>query len=77
MLFEYKTIDNEGKKVDGTIEAFSMDAAIMALQKQGLIISSIKPKKESDDDILKKIPFFNRVSNKEIVMLSRQMSTLF
>ena len=77
MLFEYKTIDNEGKKVDGTIEAFSMDAAIMALQKQGLIISSIKPKKESDGDILKKIPFFNRVSNKEIVMLSRQMSTLF
>lgn len=77
MLFLYKTINKSGEKEDGTIEAFSMDVAIASLQKRGLVISSIKPKDESDGDILKKIPFLNKVSNKDIVILSRQMSTLF
>jgi type IV pilus assembly protein PilC len=54
-----------------------MDVAIASLQRRGLAVSSIKPKDESDGDILKKIPFLNRVSNKDIVILSRQMSTLF
>jgi len=77
MLFVYKTINKSGEKEEGNIEAFSVDAAISALQKRGLIVSSVKPKDESDGDILKKIPFLNRVSNKDVVILSRQMSTLF
>lgn len=77
MLFEYKTINKEGVREEGTIESFSMDSAINSLQKNGLIVSSIKPKEEDSDDILRKIPFFNKVSNKEIVILSRQLSTLF
>ena len=78
MLFSYKTINKEGEREEGEIEAFSIDAAISSLQRRGLAVSSVKPKDENDDgDILKKIPFLNRVSNKEIVILSRQMSTLF
>jgi type IV pilus assembly protein PilC len=77
MLFVYKTINKSGEKEEGNIEAFSVDAAISALQKRGLIVSSVKPKDDSDGDILKKIPFLNRVSNKDVVILSRQMSTLF
>jgi type IV pilus assembly protein PilC len=77
MLFLYKTINENGEKGEGSIEAFSMDAAIISLQRRGLIVSAIKPKDENDGDIFKKIPFFNRVTNKEIVILSRQMSTLF
>lgn len=78
MLFSYKTINKEGEREEGIIEAFSIDAAISSLQKKGLVISSIKPKKEDDDgDILKKIPFLNKVSNKDVVILSRQLSTLF
>lgn len=78
MLFSYKTINKEGEREEGEIEAFSIDAAIASLQRRGMSISSVKPKDEDDDgDILKKIPFLNRVSNKEIVILSRQMSTLF
>jgi type IV pilus assembly protein PilC len=77
MLFSYKTINRNGEKEEGDIEAFSMDSAISALQRRGLIVSSVKPKDESDGDILKKIPFLNKVSNKDIVILSRQMSTLF
>ena len=77
MLFVYRTINKNGEKEEGSIEAFSVDSAIMALQRKGLVISSIKPKEEESDDILRKIPFFNKVSNKEVVILSRQMSTLF
>ena len=76
MLFTYKVIDNGGVSKEGTIDAFSTDAAISSLQKQGLVISSIKPKEEKSS-FLHKLPFFNKVSNKEIVILSRQMSTLF
>lgn len=76
MLFKYKTISREGKREEGEMEAPSADTVIANLQRRGLIVSSIKEKNE-DGDILKKIPFFNRVSNKDIVILSRQMSTLF
>lgn len=78
MLFLYKTINSSGERQEGSIEAFSQDAAIASLQRKGLVVSAIKSKDEKgDNDILKKIPFLNRVSNKEIVILSRQMSTLF
>lgn len=80
MLFLYKTINKEGERQEGTIEAVSMDVAISSLQRKGLAVSFIKPKDE-DDDILKKIPFLNKIfykiSNKDIVFLSRQMATLF
>jgi type IV pilus assembly protein PilC len=77
MFFSYKTINKNGEKEEGEIEAFNMDMAITSLQGKGLIVSSIKPKDEYNGDILKKIPFLNRVTNKEVVILSRQMSTLF
>jgi len=77
MIFLYKTINKNGDKEEGSIEAFSLDAAIASLQKRGLIVSSVKPKEDDEGDILKKIPFLNKVSNKDIVILSRQMSTLF
>ena len=77
MLFLYKTINRSGEKEEGSIEAFSLDAAITSLQKRGLVVSSINPKGEDTSDILRKIPFFNKVSNRDVVILSRQMSTLF
>lgn len=76
MLFNYKAITKDGSPKEGVIDAFSIDAAISTLQKQDLVISFIKPKEEKQS-ILSKLPFFGGVSNKEIVILSRQMSTLF
>lgn len=77
MLFLYKAINRSGEREEGEIEAFNQDAAIMSLQSKGLTVSMVKAKDESDGDILKKIPFFNKVSNKDVVILSRQLSTLF
>lgn len=75
MLFNYKAIDNTGETKEGSIDASSMDIAVTSLQGRGLIVSSIKPVKTGS--IFSHIPFLNRVSNKDIVIVSRQMATLF
>ena len=77
MLFLYKAINKSGEREEGEIEAFSQDVAITSLQNRGLAVSAVKEKDEDDGDILKKISFFNGVSTKEVVILSRQMAILF
>ncbi|MFA5764232.1 MAG: type II secretion system F family protein [archaeon] len=53
-----------------------MEVAINSLQKRGLAIVSIKPEDEAGS-LLNKLPFMHRVSNKDVVILSRQIATLF
>jgi type IV pilus assembly protein PilC len=76
MIFIYKALDNKGEQTEGTIEAFNVDIAINQLQKRGMIISKIN----MQEDKKFKVPlmsFLEHVSNKEIVILSRQIATLF
>ena len=76
MLFSYHALDKDGHERAGTVEALSVDVAVSTLQRRGLIVSSIEPvTKKSVLDI--EIGLFKRVSNKEIVILSRQIATLF
>jgi type IV pilus assembly protein PilC len=75
MLFKYKAIDAEGINKEGEIDAPNRDMAISALQRRSLVVLSIKDEKESKS--IFEISFFNKVSNKDIVILSRQISTLF
>lgn len=74
MLYKYTSIDKDGTQKNGTIDAFSEDSAISSLQRRGLVISSIEPAEEKS---LLSASFFERVSNKEVVILSRQIATLF
>ncbi len=76
MLFKYHAIDQDGHEREGTIEAPTRETAISALQRRSLIISSLesgdtKPLLQMD------ISFFERISNKDVVILSRQIATLF
>ena len=75
MLFKYKAVDDEGINKEGEIDAPSRDMAISGLQHRGLVIISIKNEEEKKSFL--SISFFNRVSTKDIVILSRQISTLF
>jgi len=75
MLYNYKAIDKTGAKKNGSVEASSMDIAIDSLQKRGLIIAEIKP--EGQEAWYNNLHFGHRVSNKDVVILSRQMATLF
>ena len=76
MIFKYKVIDASGSTKDGTIEAINIEVAISSLQKRGLTIANIVPEQEKSF-FEKNISFFDRVSNKDVVILSRQMATLF
>lgn len=80
MLFNYKAIDSASVQREGTVEAPSIDAAISAVQKRGYTLVSIEEATKSGtlSNLLNvEFSFFNSVSNKEVVILSRQISTLF
>jgi type IV pilus assembly protein PilC len=76
MLFSYHALDKDGHEREGTIEALSMDVAVSTLQRRNLIVSSIEPAAKTSI-LSMDIGLFKRVSNKEIVILSRQIATLF
>lgn len=75
-LFKYKAVDADGNERQGSIDAVNMDVAIAALQRRGLILSGIDPA-ESNSLLSTRISFLDRVSNADVVMLSRQITTLF
>ena len=76
MLFNYHALDADGHEREGTIEALSLDVAVSALQRRSLIVSSIEPI-EKQGILAAQLSLFKGVSNKEVVILSRQISTLF
>ena len=76
MLFTYHALDKDGHEREGTVEALSMDVAVSTLQRRNLIVSSIEPAVQKSL-LTMDIGAFKHVSNKEIVILSRQIATLF
>ncbi|MFW5853389.1 MAG: type II secretion system F family protein, partial [Patescibacteria group bacterium] len=75
MLYNYQATTQEGETQAGSIEAPSKDLAISALQRRGLIIVSIK--EEGAGWFNMEISFLTRVHPRDIVILSRQIATLF
>jgi type IV pilus assembly protein PilC len=77
--FTYKAIDQKGLEKEGAIDAVNEDVAIASLQRRGLIISSITDTKGGQSllSVSLDIGIFKRVSGKEVVILSRQIATLF
>ncbi len=77
MLFQYKAKDLKGETVEGTIEAMSEEAAMKVLVDRELIILSLE---EAGKGALLarelEIPFFARVGPYEMVLASRQLSTM-
>ena len=78
MLFNYEAIESSsGLKKDGSIDAVNVDAAISSLQRRNLVLVSIKEADGSKSFFGKEIVWFDRISNKDVVILSRQLATLF
>jgi len=76
MLYKYEAITNTGEKKIGSIEASSKDSAISAIQRRGLIVSTLV--EDGGQHGMFHIPFFDkRVKGKDVVIMSRQISTLF
>jgi type IV pilus assembly protein PilC len=70
MQFAYKAKEPSGKLVEGLVEAADQKSAMSRLRDQRMTVIEIKQK-------AKKSPFFKpKVENKDIVIFSRQLSTL-
>jgi len=75
MKFNYQARTKTGKVQVGTVEAASEEGALMLLQRHGLYVTHL----ESVEELpfwLKKIDL-RRVSRKDLVMFSRQLSIMF
>lgn len=77
MIFSYKAIDQNNASREGTVDASNIDAAISTIQKRGYTIISIEPIEQKTSFYNIEIDWFQRISNKEVVILSRQLATLF
>ena len=77
MLYNYVAIDSVNAQREGTVDAGNIDAAIAAVQKRGYTVISIDPIVEKKNIFNIEFNLFQGVSNKEIVILSRQIATLF
>ncbi|KKT44858.1 MAG: Type II secretion system F domain protein [Parcubacteria group bacterium GW2011_GWA2_44_15] len=76
MLFNYQAIDNQGQNLKGSVDAISIDVAVSSLQHRGFIISSITPA-ASQSVFSAKFSFLGGIKVRDVVLLSRQMATLF
>jgi type IV pilus assembly protein PilC len=74
MTFKYKAVSTTGEQKEGVIEAQSKDLAIAALQRRGFIITSIR---EEGEKTGLHMTLFENVPLKDVVLMSRQISTLF
>lgn len=78
MEFKYEALDNTGKAASGTVNAATQDSAIVALQKRGFTITSITVREHKGVmERLQGVTFFGGVSARDLVLLSRQIATLF
>ncbi len=77
MLYTYKAIDQSGTPREGTVEAQNTESAIETVQGRGYTVIALTPLNEKRSALEFEITWFEHVSNKEVVMLSRQISTLF
>ncbi len=75
--YYYKALDKDGNQKDGTVTAVNVDVAINSLQQRGFIISDIKSDEDRAGFLGKNISFFERVKLRDLVIISRQMATLF
>ena len=75
MLFKYKVVDSQGINKEGEIDAPNQDTAISGLQRRGFIIVSIKSADKGKS--IFNLSIFQKVPKKDVVIISRQISTLF
>ena len=74
MNFKYKAITDKGEQREGEIDAQSKELAVTALQRRGFIVTMIRGE---DDNKMFKFGFSEHVAMKDIVIMSRQIATLF
>jgi type IV pilus assembly protein PilC len=76
--FQYKAKSSDGEDKEGIIDAPTIDLAVSSLQKKNFLITEIVPIIEDEQfNLASWSSWFGRIKQSEIVILSRQLSTLF
>lgn len=75
MKFNYQTRTKEGEIQTGIVEAASKEAALNLLYKHGLYVTFLE--EAALPIYAKRIKIFERISRKDIVLFSRQLSIMF
>lgn len=76
--YSYEALDQNGKPIAGKVTAATQDLAIESLQRRGFIITTMSAGGETGVlSSLGHVSLFNGVSSREVVLLSRQIATLF
>ncbi len=74
MRLRYKAISNEGKVIRGSVESNDLSEAASYLRQRGLTPVTISKEKKSD--FVKKLPFSKKVKTKDLVLFTRQISSM-
>jgi type IV pilus assembly protein PilC len=73
--FRYKAKDNQGKTIEGLVEAADQKGAVKILQSKGLLVISIAPKGK-DLVTEARAGIFGRISTSDKVNFTRQLATM-
>lgn len=76
MIFNYKCINKDNQPVDGLIESLSLDDALVNLQKRGYVVVSLT-ERSINKGIFDSHFFTQKIKEKDLVIFSRQIATLF
>lgn len=77
MQFSYQARTPEGELRKGIVDAPTVDIAIASLQRKNLIVVSVHVAEEKRPLLARSITLFDRVKTRDVVILSRQLATLF
>ena len=77
MKFNYQARSKKGEVQTGTVDASSREAALALLQKHRLFVTLLERAEEGRPFYARKIKLFERISKKDIVNFSRQLSLMF
>lgn len=78
MEYKYEALDQNSKPASGVVNAVSEDAAIAALQRRGLTITSLAGQGGGSFlEQMQQVQLFGGVKGRDLVLLSRQIATLF
>src|SRR3989344_3342167 len=75
--FEYKARTKQGEERTGVIETSSRESALDTLHQKDLIVSSLVEGRKPLRLSFSFSSFFARVNQKDVVVFSRQLATLF
>lgn len=74
--FNYKVLNKKDEVIVGVVEAPNSSLAVEALTEKGFKVIDLNEVKTSLDSKFKELSLFNRVSQKELVIFSRQLAVM-